>query len=57
MAKDAIRTYHDLLNDQTIEWKPKEHLESYRRFAEPDSPGVVAWNGLLLDGWTEFTAM
>lgn len=25
---------------------------NYREYAQPqDSPGVVAWDGLLLDGW------
>jgi hypothetical protein len=43
---------HDLLNDRTFEWKPETHLESYRRFAEPDGT-MIAWEGLLLDGWTE----
>jgi hypothetical protein len=44
---------HDLLNDKTFQWNPDRHLESYRRHAVPDGPHMVAWEGLLLDGWTE----
>ena len=44
---------HDLLNDRTFEWKPKEHSDSYRRFAEFDGPNMVAWDDYLLDGWKE----
>jgi len=44
---------HDVLNDRTMVWNPEEHLDSYRRFAEPDGPTMVAWDGYLLDGWKE----
>jgi len=48
---DKLCIVHDKLNNTTIEWKPKWATD-YRRYAQPyDSPDVVAWDGLLLDGW------
>ena len=44
---------HDLLDDKTFPWLPEKYLESYRRFAEPEGSEMVAWDGMLLDGWTE----
>jgi hypothetical protein len=45
---------HDRLNDKTFEWKA-EWAANYREQAIGDSAneGVVGWDGLLLDGWTE----
>jgi hypothetical protein len=43
---------HDGLNDQIIDWQP-EWAASYREYASDfDAPGVVSWDGLLLDGWS-----
>lgn len=42
---------HDALNDETFIWKP-EWADHYRRYAQPSSPGVVGWDGRLLDGWS-----
>jgi hypothetical protein len=42
---------HDKLNDQTIDWKPGRYQRHYEAFATPFDPGVVEWDGLLLDGW------
>jgi len=41
---------HDKLNNVTMEWKPP-WARDYRRYAQPyDTPEVIAWDGLLLDG-------
>jgi len=48
-SKPAI--VHDKLNDKTIEWRPERYLEHYRTNAAPFEPGVIEWDGLLLDGW------
>jgi len=42
---------HDGLNDQIIEWSP-HWAPMYREHASKWDEGVVAWDGLLLDGWT-----
>jgi hypothetical protein len=42
---------HDRLNDRTFEWKPASMAANYRQYAEPFGPDVIAWDGLLLDGW------
>lgn len=42
---------HDKLNDQVIAWAPERHRENFKQHAAPFEPGVVAWDGLLLDGW------
>ena len=42
---------HDKLNDKVIDWKPERYQRHYEAFATPFDPGVVEWNGLLLDGW------
>jgi hypothetical protein len=44
---------HDGLNDCLFDWKPEWAL-NYRTYAEKhnqDDPNVIAWDGLLLDGW------
>jgi hypothetical protein len=42
---------HDGLNDNTFEWKP-EWAEDFRKAAATEfNPGVINWDGLLLDGW------
>jgi hypothetical protein len=44
---------HDRLNDWLFDWKP-EWAEHYREHAQKwETPGVIAWDGLLLDGWLE----
>ena len=40
---------HDQLNDRTFEWSP-ELLVNYKKYAIEFEPGVVLWDGLLLDG-------
>ena len=42
---------HDQLNDEFFEWQPARHGPDYERYAQPWKPGIVAWDGLLLDGW------
>jgi hypothetical protein len=41
---------HDRLNAKTFEWSPqwRASFEQYKREA---GLGIVAWDGLLLDGW------
>jgi hypothetical protein len=41
---------HDQLND-TFEWMPEKWREHYERYASEHAPGIVSWDGLLLDGW------
>jgi hypothetical protein len=48
---------HDVLNNKTFPWKPEEYLQSYRRSAETDGSGLIAWDGMLLDGWTEHISL
>jgi hypothetical protein len=44
---------HDQLNDTTFEWNP-EWADDYRKYAAGGfSPGIISWDGLLLDGWSE----
>ena len=42
---------HDRLNDRTFEWKPETMQANYEQYADPFEPGVIAWDGWLLDGW------
>ena len=42
---------HDILNDETLDWDP-EWAEHYRQYAQVNSPGVIEWDGRLLDGWS-----
>ena len=42
---------HDRLNDRTFEWKP-EWRAAYEKHAARHAPGVIEFDGLLLDGWT-----
>ncbi len=41
---------HDGLNDQIIEWSPR-WASMYREHASKWNEGIIAWDGLLLDGW------
>ena len=41
---------HDQLNDDTFEWLPEQHMPHWEPFKEAE-PGVIGWDGLLLDGW------
>ena len=41
---------HDEVNDQFLEWKP-EWAPHYREYATKHFDGIIAWDGLLLDGW------
>jgi hypothetical protein len=41
---------HDRLNDRTFEWSPGMRAH-YEQYAREIAPGVIAWDGLLLDGW------
>ncbi len=42
---------HDRLNNETFEWTPAAWKESYEKYATEGDPGVIAWDGRLLDGW------
>jgi hypothetical protein len=46
----ASATVHDSLNERTFEWLP-EWQASYRWHAKEVGPGIISWDGLLLDGW------
>lgn len=48
-AKPAM--VRDKLNDKVFEWQPERYQRHYEAFATSFGPGVVEWNGLLLDGW------
>jgi hypothetical protein len=41
---------HDRLNGKVIDWKPERYQRHYQAFATPFDPGVIEWDGLLLDG-------
>jgi hypothetical protein len=41
---------HDRLNAKTFEWSP-EWRTSFERYKREAGLGIVAWDGLLLDGW------
>src|SRR4051794_8357198 len=45
-------TVHDRVNEILIPWNP-ESSSHYRTNAFVHEPGVIGWDGLLLDGWTE----
>jgi hypothetical protein len=47
---------HDRLNDRTFEWKPATMQANYEKYADPHGPGVIEWDGLLLDGWLPLSA-
>ena len=47
---------HDQLNDITLQWQPEKWEAHFRRYAEPWGPGVVNWDGMLLDGWRPLPA-
>ena len=46
---------HDQLNDKIFEWKPEWASTWPDRRAH--APGVVEWDGLLLDGWEPVQGM
>jgi hypothetical protein len=41
---------HDHLNDRIFEWSPSWH-GAYEKYATEVEPGIISFNGLLLDGW------
>jgi hypothetical protein len=41
---------HDRLNDRTFEWQPDWRAD-YKKYATHHAPGVIEFDGLLLDGW------
>ena len=41
---------HDQLNDRIVRWRPKL-AENYRCNRREHAPGVIEWEGQLLDGW------
>jgi hypothetical protein len=41
----------DQLNGEVFEWQPERWAAEYRQYASEHRPGVVNWDGLLLDGW------
>ena len=46
---------HDKLNDVLLEWRPSDYAESYLVYGRNWEPGVVEWDGQLLDGWIPLT--
>ena len=42
---------HDTLKDDMIEWNP-QWAPLYREHGVLQDEGVIAWDGLLLDGWS-----
>lgn len=42
---------HDKVNDQIFEWNP-QWASMFREYGAKWGEGIVAWDGLLLDGWT-----
>jgi hypothetical protein len=50
----ASAMVHDRLNDRTFEWKP-EWRAAYEKHAARHAPGVIEFDGLLLDGWNHVT--
>lgn len=47
---------HDRLNDRMIEWQPA-WLASFIQDSADHEPGVIEWDGLLLDGWCDLQAV
>lgn len=47
---------HDRLEGRTFEWSP-DWLDEYRNYATEHGPGVIEFDGVLLDGWTEAASM
>lgn len=44
---------HDILNRKTFRWKLEWADDT--KYAKPyDHPGIISWDGLLLDGWSTF---
>ena len=43
---------HDAVSNRAIPWSP-DFQSNYEQTAHQLSPGLVAFEGLLLDGWTE----
>ena len=41
---------HDRRNNRTLPWSP-DFKRSYQRQAREREPGVIAYEGLELDGW------
>ncbi len=41
----------DKLNNKTFSWEPDRHGVDYEKHAHSFEPGVIEWDGLLLDGW------
>ena len=50
---DVTCEVHDGANDVWFTWDPDD-AEHFRAHAEPwDTPEVLAWDGMLLDGWRQ----
>jgi hypothetical protein len=47
---------HDRLDGRTFEWSP-EWFDEYHDYATEHGPGVMEFDGALLDGWMEVGAM
>ena len=41
---------HDALSDRIIPWTGEDQ-DHWRKYAKTHIDGVIAWNGLLIDGW------
>lgn len=46
----------DRLAGRAFEWSP-EWLDEYQNYATQYAPGVIEFDGVLLDGWTEVKSM
>jgi len=43
---------HDALNDVTFVWQPDWEAD-FCEHALSNTPGIIEWDGRLLDGWRE----
>jgi hypothetical protein len=42
---------HDQFNDDTLQWEPEHWADEFKQTSVEWCPGVMSWNGMLLDGW------
>jgi hypothetical protein len=43
---------HDAMNDRIFAWSP-DFEWSFAKYARGHAPGIISFDGLLLDGWTD----
>lgn len=45
---------HDDMNDAEIQWSAdSDHCAHWHKYATEHTPGVVEWDGYLIDRWRE----